>query len=650
MPTTVIAEEGDSLCRIACLNGFNNCQPLRDVAENRARGYCDRALRAGEEVIVPDPEERDEGGENTQATHQHQATNAPPPEIRFVHGSRNRRYRDDDSLTFLNVSNFRTSHCGTSGTEAMPTTYGYNRHAHADLDTFKIEVVDPAATGNTLDVTLEARKPVYSAEGTIRNDADGNPEYEAFAAGDADQDKRSITVTCEKVSDSNRVRFRSRYMRLVVDVEDYNALSANNQALLTSDLSDGNNTANDWLEILDQRVRASYEHAHCPAPGGEYKCKIYEELEIGPQRQRIPISITVLRDAVGGAGVGGLTEAIVRKRTGRWFRRCYAQAELSPQIVTDGVQIVDPPSADMLVLGQGDAATGDGAGVPAAGTNAAGARSKVEFELDAPPAAPAPAAGPGPAPAPPPAPRVEVQLTAGMTPEEVGQAVAAALPADYAADVDTNARARGGVANDSCDVIIRHTDGRRVMIRNETTDDTDLRIEVARVDPQLLDINHSNAELLAASPAMRSVARHWPGTNDQLDFYICLDTTPAVRGRACPPADDWGDPTRARDPMRNCAFVIADAMDNSDNNPWSFPHEAGHVLMDGFHADETTTNGRYELMAGGGTTAANAVDATKRYCDDPIQVRYAHWTSPNPPPALAATPRVRARSTLYEGW
>ena len=55
MSETVMAEDGDTLCKLAIAAGFPNCEPLRNEAANS--DYLNRPLRAGDEVTIPDIEE-----------------------------------------------------------------------------------------------------------------------------------------------------------------------------------------------------------------------------------------------------------------------------------------------------------------------------------------------------------------------------------------------------------------------------------------------------------------------------------------------------------------------------------------------------------------------------------------------------------------
>lgn len=98
-------------------------------------------------------------------------------------------------------------------------------------------------------------------------------------------------------------------------------------------------------------------------------------------------------------------------------------------------------------------------------------------------------------------------------------------------------------------------------------------------------------------------------------------------------------------------------MDGSDNLPFTFPHEAGHVLCDAFHTRSADPNGPTELMSGTGTSAANAVDATKRICGGPYTVDYAMFDPAQNSPgdahfdATNAVDRFRHRgASVLDAW
>ena len=640
MPTTVTAIEGDTLCTLAAANGFDSCLPLRQVQENIDRGYCNNPLRTGDRVVIPDRAVRDEAGRGTEARHEFEAPNMPPPGIRFIHGSWSTAYADDPSLAFLNISNYRTDKAGTSGQHAWPTTFGFNRHADADPDIFKIEVVDPNAGSNTLEVRLKAMKAVYEADGSIRV-VGTERQYADFTS---ELNMRQIRVQCETVNRARQVRFRSRYMRLVVDEEDFNAISANNQALLVTDTADGNGGDNDKVEILDQIVVATYELRSCQAPAGQAKCRVETRIRVGNERKRIRLCVHVFRETVGGANAGNINEQNVRRRTFKWFRRAYAQINMAPKLVPvrvggGAIEPVDPPPDNMITISQEH-------GLP---VSAAGGPYQITFRLGLPPAdvAAAEAAEVAAARAAADArPTVTVNLTNGWTPEQVANEIIARVGALAGGGFAAQAyrTARGFTAtNRSYDVLITRTDGRRVMIENENlTAGAGITLDVTRVDTT--NVTGAIPRSLPVLPAsLRRLIREAAGTDDRLDVYVCRHFT-EFGGLGLIPHSDLGADYQPDSPMRWAIFCESPpgaVMDGGDDYPWTYPHEAGHVLPDAFHIDSASPHDSTCLMRGRVVlTQTHPVDATKRIFDTPITVRYAYWDPAQPTVGASVTETI----------
>ena len=654
MPRTVTASDGDTLCSIAARNGFRDCQRLRQ--EDANNDYLNRPLREGDEVTIPDIRRRPMR-RITESLHRWRRRGVPPPGIRFVHGSPGRRFDRDDALAFLNISNYVTNRAGEDGTENMPSTFGYNEHAHADPDTFKVEVVDPNAGSDTVNINLRALKPVCAADGSVER-------HENFADADTDADRRSITVTCEKVGRRNRVRFRSRYLRLVVDDEDSKALSGDPlrtdgtaQALLTTDLADGADGNNDKIEILDQKVEASYELQNCRAPAGQRKCTVVHQLPIGENRRRIKLCVHWYRNTIGGNPAGGASEAntrtAIRMRTLRWFRRSFAQINMAPKFVSIGdgateVEFLDPPAPNMLTISQDH-------GNSTAGTTT-GAASQINFRLTVSPEDERAALAEGVPAAVLRAQNVTVNLQIGWTPARVGQAISGALPDGFTAEVFENPRAFTAT-NGSCDVLIKRTDGRRVVIRTvpPITNDTSMTAEVVRVNIQNVQSNLPNS-YIPLTPEARRVVRESPGSDDRLDFYICENFT-GFWGLGLNPHADLAAHFQPRVPLRWGCFVAAEPMNNSDEFPWVYPHEAGHVIYDAIHIDSGDPQNPTALMFHDVLSQQHQVDATKRITDAPVNVAVEFW-APTPTVAwnmpstsINAAQRFRDRSgTVTEAW
>jgi hypothetical protein len=336
MSTQVTARDGDALCGIAIAAGFLNCNPLRAEPANSA--LLNRPLKAGDIVTVPDIRKKDVG-KPTDARHTFKKKTAPPVSIRFVHGSPNKKFLDDTSLNVLNVSNYVTTAGGVNGAQTFPSGFGFNADAHADIDAFKVEIVDPGA-GGSVNALLEALKPVKQP--------DGSTQFQPIT-GVPDAASRTIpALKCNQVS--SKVAFRSTYMRLVVDAQDFAA--ANGQTLLTTDTVDA---GDETLEILDQHVRATYEFTRCPASP---KCKAVRELPIGENPQRAKVTVQILQDPATGTAVATNDQA--RKSVLKYVRQLYAQASMSVQIV--GAIRPVPAPTNLIAIADGNGANAVGGG------------------------------------------------------------------------------------------------------------------------------------------------------------------------------------------------------------------------------------------------------------------------------------------------
>jgi hypothetical protein len=632
--TIVPANDGDTLCSLAIDAGFVNCQPLRDEPQNQGKDFLNRStLKSGDVVVIPDKKVKDES-KGADTKHEFVKKTAPKVSIRFVHGSPDKKYLLDDQTTFLEISNYETNLAGTNGRKNLPNGFGFDPDGHADPDTFKVEVVDPAA-GGSVDVLLQAMKPVYKADGTIDH-------HEEFSGAQAAA--RKVNVTCQKVSSG--VAFRSKYLRLVTDEIDQATVS--DQTLFVSDIADGlgtgKTTDNDFVEILDQQVRASYSVNRCPGP---QKCTVSAQVPVGQNPFRIKLVFHAFRSAPGAAGgVNGVTAQMLRRRAFRWFRRAYAQASMSPKLVGPVVEFVDPPSDNMLVISQDH-------GLAASGFNSGISQSTLSFTLSTPP----PHLAGAPAD-----PVVIIQLTPSLTPSQIGNLIVGALPAGFNGTAFANARAFNAI-DGSSDVLIVRADGKRVMILNETTDDTSATVTVARVNIVNVNDADSGPTLIPTTAEFRRVIRAAPGAPDQLDCYVVGQfANNNLRGRAFVPARDLGAAFQPPDPLKFAAIMAVTSssgpvLDSGDNLPFTFPHEAGHVLNDAFHTDSSDGNGPTQLMSGTGTSVTNAVDATKRICDGPVLVQYGAFDPAQTTPGASKFLRINAvqrfrngAATVSEAW
>jgi hypothetical protein len=633
----VTAKAGDTLCTIAMQAGFLNCAPLRAVGANAP--FLSRDLKAGDNVTVPDVDPSDVDKPTTQI-HVFVRQTSPPVSIRFVHGSKSTPYLQDADLPILNVSNYRTTKGGSNGQAAFPAAFEFQQPGDDDLDTFKIEVVDPAA-GATVNVLLEAMKPTYTAD----------PVTKALTVTDLQPfgiaERQIPALSCAKVLSG--VAYRSKYLRLVADALAADPDAADKQAvpaqtLLVTDLADGNGTGqagdNDTVEILDQEVRASYVITRCP---GSPQCTVRAQLGIGgDQRKRIAISVHIYRDSVGGNQINGITEKAVRLRAFKWLRRVYAQANLAPMLVDPFITTEDPPPPDMLCISPD---TGQAAG----GIGGAGGHSTLSFVIQGDQGVAA-----GTIPNTP----ISIDLftvTLPRAPSDVADAVIAALPAGFTAQKFVNPLAFRAT-NGSADVIISHSSGARLAIRQVVSNDIELdfSVTVAQINIASLFADPSPDAVMVNSADQRRIMRQIPGDDSVLHFYVVgalvnIAGASTARGIAIMRAADLGAAFVPKPPMRNKVFMSSGAIDLTDTNPFSFPHETGHVLGDVFHVGAGDPIRQEQLMhseepvgPATGTSTVNAETATKRITDLPVLVQYVIFNPAQPTAGAAMFSRINA--------
>lgn len=598
MPTIITAKNGDCLCGIASDFGFFNCQPIRDLGENAA--FLNRELIAGDEITVPDLFVED-FLKAIDTKHTFKVKTSPPINIRYVHGSPTLPYRDDSTTLVLNVSNFVTNLGGATGLRPFPTAtgpnagFGFNDDGHQDLDAFKVEVWDPAA-GGSVNVKLEALKPVYTADPLT-----GVLTATSFVEfGDAQ--RRIDALECKVVSSGTDNTYRSRYMRLVVDEVDRDEPSVAGQVLFVSDMADGLGSGaaadNDTVEILDQLVRATYEVQRCP---GSPKCRVSVVAPIGgDERQRVRLHFTIFRQTPGDANMlpGVPIDTVkqhVRFRTFKWYRRLFAQINISPRLAA--ITVLDPPAESMLCLSHSHG-------------NAAIAGTTLSFDVETESGLPIP---------------VPLPLVAGETPLETGNRINAALPPGFSSQAFPTPLATGR-ANPACDVVITAANGERVTISNEAVDlPGGISVEVPRpavTSVKSAPVDGSNSFL---TPEIKRYLRASPVAIDALHCIVIgrfANETPLGRAFI---HNFSTDPSLQPAAPYCSATLIAHShtaggiLDGGNTFPTVSTHESTHILSDLSHALGGTPNAANQLMA----PTANPtlpVGGPKRICDGPFLV------------------------------
>ena len=606
MPKTVIAQQGDSLCGLAHANGLGDCTTLRGEAANAAlmnRPDLEGELLPGDEVIIPDFQVQQVDGA-TEQLHTFE-TRAALATIRFVHGSPNIPYLNDSTLSRLNVSNYTPDRAGgPDGTAALPNSgvRMFQQDGHNDPDTFKVEITDINGAGN-LDVVIEALRPQYNAAGALT----GHIKFGSPGS-------RKLETIATKQGSSRA--FRTCYLKLVTSQTDADVIA--DQCVLVTDMHDEGDSK---VEILDQLVKASYEIPTCPQSP---KCKVTASLGIGTDRRRLRLKIHVLRmfpeHEFGDSPVVPLADA--ERRVFTWFRRLYAQAGIGPKL-EEPVHSVDPP-ANLVSISNDSGVRANGDGTIGFTIHSDGGPDQV--------------IGP-------------ITPNPNDTPITTARALAALVQAPYTAVASENpARFVDPANRKSADIVITEASGKFVTIDTEFCNDSGHTIDVGVVDPFSLGSwaepagnNNWNAGSLQQRTALKNIKDQRNGDRT-VDIIVADALSAGNRGEAMM-SNHRIDPARPSiRGVRFAAFLAVIAMDGSDNNYASFPHEVGHVSAEVVHAPVLNAPTMCQMMIDGGTPVVDAADGAKRIRDG--AVRYD-----GPPGDFNFIQRIRAEgSSLLEPW
>lgn len=588
MSTLVRAQDGDTLCGIAIAAGFIDCSALR--AEGANSGFLSGPLKAGDVVTVPDLRKK-EIGKPTDTKNTFKKKNSPPVSVRFVHGSPDKKYLEDTTLTVLNVSNFATNKAGANGAKAFPSGFGFNPDGHADVDTFKVEVEDPGASGS-VNAALEALKPVKQPDGTV--------QFQSIT-GVPDAALRKIaTLPCKQAATGN-IAFRSRYMRLVVDAQDHAAAAG--QTLLTADTVDSGDEA---LEILDQRVRATYEFARCP---GSPKCKVTAELGIGENKQRAKVSVHILQDPATGTPLATVDQA--RKSVLKYVRQLYAQASMGVQLV-GAIRNVPAPT-NLIALANANGAPAIGGGTIQIRVQAGPLNGAFAFDQT-----------------------VQVVTNAGDAPLATATALANAINAAFAAATPPFAASARpsdnpplvGQALGSADVLVGDPLTQRVSLTLLANGDLGHPVTIGRITSTNIP-DFGNADSHVGTIEERTLVKNYDTGTDHIDLFVIGTLGSTALGEAFTPNAAQPAARQPLPPMINSALVFAATVTVKDNFHTTIPHEMGHILMDNNHALVAT-----EMMGAGSPVGANerVVNGPKRISDPipPATIAYDSGFKGNP--------------------
>jgi hypothetical protein len=250
-------------------------------------------------------------------------------------------------------------------------------------------------------------------------------------------------------------------------------------------------------------------------------------------------------------------------------------------------------------------------------------------------------------------------VAARLRPIEVANLIVAAVnDANFTAQPFENA-ASVGIARTrrSADILIRDTAGGKVTISNVRNNDRGANFRLATVNLNAYQESSGVADMEYGTRHERQLLRNYDTGTDRLDCYVVgrFDNGGDTRGRSYTPcikmpAEFQPPPEIANSCVMGSTSSSGRVMDGGNNLPFTFPHEAGHALLDVGHTDT-----RSELMASGGTSPSPSMRGTKRICDVPVQRRFDNYVAGTT--NFTAKDRLFAAShlgtispTLFEAW
>jgi hypothetical protein len=210
-------------------------------------------------------------------------------------------------------------------------------------------------------------------------------------------------------------------------------------------------------------------------------------------------------------------------------------------------------------------------------------------------------------------------VPAGNNPEQTANLIKAAIDAlpGLTATVDVNAPEFGdpvyvtsaGVNGGSADVLITDAAGGRITITNLTgVANQDAAQLVASVNLTMtIHFRNSAADYHVGHPEQRNLVKPLNTGDTVIDIQV-VNSVPGVRGFTVPEQADFILDRRPVSGMMNTIIMPTNSTDGTVNNPFSLPHEIGHILTDnGLHS---TAN--EQLMRSGTDGLSSAVGDSKR--------------------------------------
>ncbi len=369
------------------------------------------------------------------------------------------------------------------------------------------------------------------------------------------------------------------------------------QTLLVSDMVDAGDGT---VEILDQDVRAEYVSKSCPATPAEKKCRALRVVPVGRGKE-VDLSIRIFRAVPsgvverteGGPGDNGPVKLEdIRKRVQMFCRRYWAQAHVKFNIAR--LETVDLPS-NMISVGD---ATGNLANGQKSGSADAG---QVGFRISVDRFGKAANSVHNIAP---------FIVAAGKKPEETAEEIKKKIDAisDLSAEVSPNPRVVGNVRG-SADVLITDAKGGRITLTNLTVvgdQDADQKVIIASLT---LTVNKRNGyhDYHVGHPEQRNLVKQSDTGDKVIDIHV-VEVVPGALGYTVPEEMMLIAGNRHVSQLKNSIIMPKDSSDSSTNEPFAFPHEIGHIMIDNsLHAKHSS-----RLMQGGYLGNSSAVTNPKR--------------------------------------
>lgn len=581
----VDVKEGDTLCQLAIQAGFPDCKAIRDHAKNKDKPFLKRPLQPGDDVFVPEKDAK-AAKKGDKAKHKFVRAQALVS-LRFVHGSKDKPFEADDSLSELNVSNMRPDRGGDNRKGVLPdaTATAFNEIGDGDPDTFKVEVTDIRTKKDEIKVMLEALRPVFDASGAIT----GHARFDRGVITAGERGKRSLEVKPKKVA--GHKLFRSPYLKLVVDQQDKDARPK--QTLLTAPAPD----IDERIEILDQRVQAAYEPDWCPGSGDE-KCRIEISKPVGKDKLRVKVALHILRKTRTGDGV--VTLPVARKRALKFMRELYAQCNMSMKFEVQPRLV--PPAQNLIAIA-------NEAGASAVG----GKKIKVEVTVDGTKFEAEATTAPGDDPI---ATAIKLKSAIDLA------AAAQAPPVVVNVKTDENPIMAGQPVG-SADVIVGDPLTQVIAIKILTNGDANHPAAVARLTTTKIT-EFGGANSAVGTLDERVLIKNYETGSDRIDVYVVGAMSDNSFGEAWSPTTRSPAAQRPNAMMLN-SVIFRKAPFTSDNTVHTtMPHECGHVLMDLVHADDP------EEMMGAGSPVGNGervVNGPKRISDPVSNANFINFNA-----------------------